>query len=109
MTNVSAHSALNDINFRATPGLMTTLVTLETNFLSAFEGVMSVLTAEDTGGLVGVIWAVLLLMPNLLTIITLDRRIVLCPIPLSFLLLHIVEGVVLIAFLVGLHHLEVFE
>ena len=88
---------------------MTALVTLEADFLSAFERVVSVLTAEDAGSLESVVGAVLLLMPNLFTIMTLDRRIVLCPVPLSFLLLHIVKGVIFIVFVIGLLPIEVVE
>ena len=109
MTNMSAPRTLNDIDLRAIPSLMTALVTLEADFLCAFEGVVSVLTAEDAGGLESVVGAVLLLMPNLFTIMTLDRRIVLCPVPLSFLLLHIVKGVIFIVFVIGLLPIEVVE
>lgn len=109
MTNVSAPGTFDDINLRATPRLVPALIALEAYFLGALEGVVRVLAAEDAGGEEGVVGAVLLLVTDLLAIVALDGRIVFGPVALSFLLLHVVEGVILVSFVVSLLLVQVVE
>lgn len=81
---------------------MTSLIALEAYLLRAIERVMRIFSTKDTGSLFRIVRAILLLVPNLLAVMTLDRWIIFSPIPLAFELLQIIEGIVLIEFLVGI-------
>jgi len=100
MTNMSTFSAFYNIYLGTCPCLMTSLVAFKAYLFRTIERVMRILSAKYTRCLFSFIWAILLLVADLFTVVALNCWVILSPVSLSLQLLHVVEGVILVRFII---------
>ena len=96
VANMATLFTFNDIYFSACSSFVTSLIAFEADLFSAIKRVVRVFTTKYARTLFSIIWAVLLFVTNLLTIVTLNCWVIFGPVTLPFQLLHIVESVILV-------------
>ena len=100
MANMSTFSAFDNIYLGTCPCLMTSLVAFKAYLFRTIERVMRILSAKYTRCLFSFIWAILLLVADLFTVVALNCWVVLSPVSLTLQLLHVVEGVILVRLII---------
>ena len=109
MSNATALLASDNIFHRTVPRLVTHLIAFEAHLLGALVRVMCVLTAEDAGRLLRLIWALLGHVAELMAVVTFDRNIVLRPVAAMMMLFHQVDEVfILVLAVVTSHRLRLY-